>query len=88
MPRLWGHPPVPRTVVAGHGGEHTALYEELQEALLNPDRVDKVGLQMTIQMVDPAIVAEVNDSKEFAIFKMFHSMPERPKKFTPDPEAW
>lgn len=71
-----------------YGGADTALCTQLQEALLHPDRVDSVGLQMTIQMIDPAIEAEVNDAKEFAIFKMFATAPERPKKFVPDPEIW
>lgn len=71
-----------------YGGKITALYQELQEALLNPDRVDKVGLQMTIQMIDPVVVGEINDLGEFIISKMFDKVPERPKKFVPDPDAW
>ena len=72
-----------------HHGTHTALYNELQEVLLHYDRISRVGLQMTIQSMDPAVVSETDEfTGETTVRRLFESMAVRPPVFKPNPDIW
>ena len=71
-----------------YGGTLTALYEQLQEALLHPDRVASVGLHTTIQSMDAAVETAAGVDGKITIQKKFTTAAVRPKRFVPDPDAW